>query len=66
VIHAFPCGAVALDFVGTRQPAAVTRRREAAPTVRSRCWFTESGMLDATPRTSQAELGAEIELREAM
>jgi predicted RNA-binding Zn ribbon-like protein len=65
--HAFPCGTLALDFLGT-----LRARRNPAPAEKLGtpelldAWFTESGMLDSAPGTDEADLGAALELRESV
>ncbi|WP_431954241.1 CGNR zinc finger domain-containing protein [Actinacidiphila sp. bgisy167] len=65
--HAFPCGTLALDFVGT-----LHGRRDAAPeeTLTSPgfldSWFVESRMLDRAPGAGASDLTAARELREAI
>ncbi|MEU1532903.1 CGNR zinc finger domain-containing protein [Streptomyces fagopyri] len=63
--HAFPCGTLPLDFVGT-----LRARRNAAPMEKLPspelldAWFTESGMLDVVPGASETDLEDALELRE--
>ncbi|MEV5147165.1 ABATE domain-containing protein [Streptomyces sp. NPDC052727] len=65
--HAFPCGTLFLDFVGT-----LRARRNAAPTEMLASpeslddWFVESGMLDAAPGADEADLATAVDLREAI
>lgn len=65
--HAFPCGTLALDFLGT-----LRARRNPVPTEKLATpelldsWFTEAGMLDEAPRADEADLAAALELREAV
>ncbi|MFF7214729.1 CGNR zinc finger domain-containing protein [Streptomyces sp. NPDC008238] len=65
--HAFPCGTLALDFLGT-----LRARRNAVPTEKLAtpglldAWFTESGMLDHEPGADAADLAAAVELRESI
>lgn len=65
--HAFPCGTLALDFLGT-----LRARRNPVPTEKLGTpellddWFVESGMLDTAPRADAADLAAAVELREAL
>ncbi|WP_245605673.1 ABATE domain-containing protein, partial [Promicromonospora kroppenstedtii] len=65
--HAFPCGTLALDFLGTlrarRNP--VPAEKLATPELLDD-WFVESGMLDAAPRADDADLAAAVELRESL
>lgn len=67
MIHAFPSGTLALDFVGTRR-----RRRNDQPTEKLTrpedidAWLTESGMVDEPSSADEADLAAAIELREAI
>lgn len=75
--HAFPCGNVALDFVGTFKARrnCVSRKivsreiepREMLTTPRSLdAWFVESGVTAAEPGSDQADLAAAVALREAI
>ncbi|MFE7505804.1 CGNR zinc finger domain-containing protein [Promicromonospora sp. NPDC057488] len=65
--HAFPCGTLALDFLGTlrarRNP--VPAEKLATPELLDD-WFVESGMLDAAPHADAADLAAAVELRESL
>ncbi|WP_020014036.1 CGNR zinc finger domain-containing protein [Promicromonospora sukumoe] len=65
--HAFPCGTLALDFLGTlrarRNP--VPAEKLATPELLDD-WFVESGMLDAAPHADDADLAAAVELRESL
>ena len=67
MIHRFPCGTLALDFVGT-----LRARRNDIPTEKLAepseldAWFSESGMLDVRTSASASDLGSAIELREAI
>lgn len=67
VNHAFPCGTLALDFLGT-----LRARRNPVPTEKLGTpellddWFVESGMLDGAPGADDADLAAAVELREAI
>ena len=67
MIHRFPCGTLALDFVGT-----LRARRNDAPTEKLTsasdldAWFSESGMLDHDTDASAADLAQAVELREAI
>jgi predicted RNA-binding Zn ribbon-like protein len=67
VNHAFPCGTLALDFLGTlrarRNP--VPAEKLATPELLDD-WFVESGMLDAAPHADDADLAAAVELRESL
>ncbi|MER6695143.1 CGNR zinc finger domain-containing protein [Streptomyces minutiscleroticus] len=65
--HAFPCGTLPLDFVGT-----LRARRNAEPMEKLATpellddWFVESGMLDLAPGADEADLAIAVELREAV
>ncbi|GAA1934133.1 CGNR zinc finger domain-containing protein [Kitasatospora viridis] len=65
--HAFPCGTLPLDFVGT-----LRARRGEAPTEKLATtallddWFVEAGMLDAAPGADQVDLDIAVEVREAI
>lgn len=67
MIHRFPCGTLALDFVGT-----LRARRNAQPTEKLEtpadldAWFAESGMLDVGTTATASELAHALELREAI
>jgi len=67
MIHRFPCGTDALDFVGT-----LRARNEEKPTEKLNApsdldaWFTEAGMLDGPAGASAADIDVAIELREAI
>lgn len=67
VNHAFPCGTLALDFLGTlrarRNP--VPAEKLGTPALLDD-WFVESGMLDGAPGADEADLAAAVELREAV
>ncbi|MEK0098923.1 CGNR zinc finger domain-containing protein [Streptomyces sp. NPDC056002] len=65
--HAFPCGTLPLDFVGT-----LRARRNAAPAEKLATpgllddWFVESKMLDAPPGADEVDLETAIDLREVI
>lgn len=67
VNHAFPCGTLCLDFVGT-----LRARRNAAPLEKLATpgllddWFMESGMLDLPPGAREADVVIAVQLREAV
>ncbi len=67
VNHAFPCGTLPLDFVGT-----LRARRNAAPAEKLATpgllddWFVESKMLDAPPGADEVDLETAIDLREVI
>ncbi|AYG03613.1 CGNR zinc finger domain-containing protein [Gryllotalpicola protaetiae] len=67
MIHRFPCGTLALDFVGT-----LRARRNDEPSEKLTepsdldAWFSESGMLDVATSASASDLKKAIELREAI
>jgi predicted RNA-binding Zn ribbon-like protein len=67
VIHAFPCGTLPLDFVGT-----LRARRNDAPTEKLTsaadldAWFVESGLLPDAPSSGARDLERAVELREAV
>lgn len=65
--HAFPCGTLALDFVGTLRARRNSEPAEklASPDLLD-AWFTESGMLDEPTGATQEDLAAALELREAI
>ncbi|WP_332662232.1 CGNR zinc finger domain-containing protein [Aeromicrobium sp.] len=65
--HAFPCGNLSLDFVGT-----LRARRDESPTemltspARLDSWFTESGIVDGDTASRPGDVTAAIALREAI
>ncbi|MGN6221522.1 MAG: CGNR zinc finger domain-containing protein [Microbacterium sp.] len=67
MIHAFPCGTLALDFVGT-----LRARRNDEPTEKLTAptdldaWFTESGLAPRVEASAPADLDAALEVREAI
>jgi len=65
VIHAFPCGTLALDFCGTlraRRNDEPTEKLAAASDLDA--WFAESGLLPDGTSASAADLRAALALRE--
>jgi predicted RNA-binding Zn ribbon-like protein len=65
--HAFPCGTLALDFVGTLRARRSAQPREmlGAPASLD-TWFRESGLVDAVTPATGADLRAALALREAV
>jgi predicted RNA-binding Zn ribbon-like protein len=67
VNHAFPCGTLCLDFVGT-----LRARRNAGPLEKLATpgllddWFLESEMLDLAPGANEADVTIAVQLREAI
>ncbi|MEV4312957.1 ABATE domain-containing protein [Actinocrispum sp. NPDC049592] len=66
-MHAFPCGNLALDFVGTLK----SRRDEAPAEMLTSprmldAWLTEAGITDVDPGTRPADLAGALALREAI
>ncbi|MFC8597888.1 CGNR zinc finger domain-containing protein [Isoptericola sp. NPDC057191] len=67
MIHAFPCGTLALDFVGT-----LRARRNDEPTEKLTsaadldAWFVESGLLADASSSGAADLERALALREAV
>ncbi|GAA5210688.1 CGNR zinc finger domain-containing protein [Microbacterium kyungheense] len=67
MIHAFPCGTLALDFVGT-----LRARRNDEPTEKLAvptdldAWFIESGLVPRAEASVAADLDAAVEVREAI
>lgn len=65
--HAFPCGNVALDFVGT-----LRARRNTAPLEMLKApgsldsWFREAGVVDGDTGSQPADLATAVALREAI
>ncbi|MEV7996162.1 ABATE domain-containing protein [Streptomyces sp. NPDC086077] len=66
-MHAFPCGTLFLDFVGTLRarrgagPMEMLARPQALDD-----WFVESGMMDVAPGADQTDLATAVGLREAL
>ncbi|GJF35113.1 hypothetical protein KNE206_78130 [Kitasatospora sp. NE20-6] len=66
-MHAFPCGTLPLDFVGT-----LRARRNAVPTEKLAipgqldAWFVEAGMFDAAPGADETDLAVAVDLRESI
>lgn len=67
VNHAFPCGTLPLDFVGTLRARrnAVPMEKLASPELLD-AWFVESEMLDTAPDADEADLEVALELRESI
>lgn len=67
VNHAFPCGTLPLDFVGTLRARRNDEPMEklATPELLDD-WFVESGMLDLAPCASEVDLAIAIDLRESI
>ncbi|MFE0462907.1 CGNR zinc finger domain-containing protein [Kitasatospora sp. NPDC058965] len=65
--HAFPCGTLPLDFVGTLRARrnAEPLEKLAAPALLD-SWFVEAGMLDAAPGADETDLAIAVDLREAV
>ncbi|MFE5408164.1 CGNR zinc finger domain-containing protein [Microbacterium sp. NPDC056569] len=67
MIHAFPCGTLSLDFVGT-----LRARRNDEPTEKLAtpsdldAWFTESGLVAEVAASVSRDLSDAIEVREAI
>ncbi|MFD7989759.1 CGNR zinc finger domain-containing protein [Kitasatospora indigofera] len=67
MMHAFPCGTLPLDFVGT-----LRARRNAVPTEKLAtpggldAWFVEAGMVDAAPGADLTDLDIAVDLRESI
>jgi predicted RNA-binding Zn ribbon-like protein len=65
--HAFPCGNLSLDFVGS-----LRARRDESPIemltspARLDSWFDESGIVDARPGSRPTDVSRAITLREAI
>ncbi|XVS60818.1 CGNR zinc finger domain-containing protein [Actinosynnema sp. CA-299493] len=65
--HAFPCGDLALDFVGTLRARRSPAPQEALNTPRALdAWFVESGVADAAPGGDASDLAAAVALRESI
>ncbi|MFG2115803.1 CGNR zinc finger domain-containing protein [Streptomyces sp. NPDC048718] len=65
--HAFPCGTLCLDFVGTLRARRndVPLEKLATPGLVDD-WFVESGMLDLAPGASESDVTLAVQLREAV
>ncbi|MFJ7497323.1 CGNR zinc finger domain-containing protein [Streptomyces sp. NPDC097727] len=65
--HAFPCGTLPLDFVGTLRARRndVPMEKLATPELLDD-WFIESGMLDLAPGASEVDLALAVDLRESI
>ncbi|MCC9311803.1 ABATE domain-containing protein [Kitasatospora sp. RB6PN24] len=67
MMHAFPCGTLPLDFVGT-----LRARRNAAPAEKLAspqqldAWFVEAGMFDSAPGADETDLESAVALRESI
>ncbi|MFJ4467548.1 CGNR zinc finger domain-containing protein [Streptomyces sp. NPDC089424] len=66
-MHAFPCGTLFLDFVGTLRARRGEEPTEmlAGPQALDD-WFVESGMVDAAPGADRTELAIAVSLRESL
>ncbi|WP_353940349.1 ABATE domain-containing protein [Streptomyces sp. HUAS MG91] len=65
--HAFPCGTLPLDFVGTLRARRndLPMEKLATPELLDD-WFVESGMLDLAPGASEVDLTLAVDLRESI
>ncbi|MEU4098062.1 ABATE domain-containing protein [Streptomyces sp. NPDC026673] len=67
MIHAFPCGTLALDLLGTlrerRNP--VPKEWLGTPKLLD-SWFVESGLMDREPGSDASDLAATLALRESV
>ena len=65
--HAFPCGTLALDFVGTLRARrnALPREMLGAPASLD-AWFRESGLVDDDTHANDTDLRKAVDLREAI
>ncbi|MEU6840413.1 ABATE domain-containing protein [Streptomyces sp. NPDC046716] len=65
--HAFPCGTLPLDFVGTLRARRndLPMEKLATPELLDD-WFMESGMLDLAPGASEVDLTLAVDLRESI
>jgi predicted RNA-binding Zn ribbon-like protein len=67
VKHAFPCGDLALDFVGTLRVRRSPAPQDVLDSPRALdAWFVESGVADAVPGSDAADLAAAVALRESI
>ncbi|MWB97235.1 CGNR zinc finger domain-containing protein [Agromyces seonyuensis] len=66
-MHAFPCGTLPLDFVGTLRARSTDAPTELLPSPDALdAWFVESGLLAHAPGADAADLAHAIELRETI
>ncbi|MFC9330155.1 CGNR zinc finger domain-containing protein [Kitasatospora sp. NPDC057015] len=67
MMHAFPCGTLPLDFVGTLRARRNEEPAEKLATPRQLdAWFIEAGMFDAAPGADETDLDIALDLRESM
>lgn len=65
--HAFPCGTLALDFVGTLRARRNDEPTEKLATVSDlEAWFVESGLMPDGVGPDERDLASALELREAI
>lgn len=65
--HAFPCGTLVLDFVGTLRTRRAETPLEMLGSPESLdAWYEESGLARVTPNNTQADLKRAVSLREAV
>lgn len=65
MIHAFPCGTLPLDFVGTLRARRNPEPREMFASPREvGAWFVEAGMIDDAPPVDDTALKRAVEVRE--
>lgn len=66
-MHAFPCGTLALDFVGTLRARRDPEPREMFSDEQALdAWFVEAGVIDDAPGADGSNLADAVELREAI
>lgn len=66
-MHAFPCGTLSLDFVGTLRARRDAQPREMlADAAALDAWLLESGVLTDDPGANGQDLSDAVELREAI
>lgn len=66
-MHAFPCGTLALDFVGTLRARRDPEPREMLDDARAlEAWFVEAGVIDEVSGVRRSQVADAVELREAI
>ncbi|WP_201298731.1 CGNR zinc finger domain-containing protein [Microbacterium sp. 8M] len=66
-MHAFPCGTLALDFVGTLRARRDLQPREMLGDAQALdAWFVEAGVVDEAPGARESDLTNAVQLREAI
>ncbi|MFJ4172822.1 CGNR zinc finger domain-containing protein [Microbacterium sp. NPDC089696] len=66
-MHAFPCGTLALDFVGTLRARRDSKPREMLENTQALdLWFVEAGVVDEASGARDSDLTDAVQLREAI